>query len=40
MAQVLIDALDRHGVEYLIVGGVAASGYGAQRPTYDLDCLV
>jgi hypothetical protein len=22
------------------VGGVAASGYGAQRPTYDLDCLV
>jgi hypothetical protein len=40
MAEVLIDALDRHGVDYLIVGGVAASGYGAQRPTYDLDCLV
>jgi hypothetical protein len=39
-AEALIDALDRHGVDYLVVGGVAANGYGAQRLTYDLDCLV
>ena len=26
----LIEVLDRHGVEYLMVGGVAAIGYGAR----------
>lgn len=36
----LIAALDRHGVEVLVVGGVAALAYGARRPTRDLDCLV
>jgi hypothetical protein len=36
----LIEVLDRHGVEYLIVGGVAAIGYGAERPTDDADCVV
>lgn len=35
----LIEVLDRHGVEYLLVGGVAANAYGAQRLTLDLDCL-
>ncbi|MDA8317087.1 MAG: hypothetical protein M0010_18245 [Actinomycetota bacterium] len=34
------EVLDRYGVEYLIVGGVAAIGYGAQRPTDDADCVV
>lgn len=32
--------LDKHGVEYLIVGGVAARAYGASRETKDIDCLV
>jgi hypothetical protein len=36
---VLVGALERHGVEYLVVGGVAATAYGAQRLTEDLDCL-
>src|ERR1039458_7625817 len=36
----LIEVLDRHGVEYLMVGGVAAIGYGAKRPTEDADCVV
>ena|SRR5665811_1195947 len=36
----LIEVLDRHGVEYLMVGGVAAIGYGAERPTEDADCVV
>ena len=31
----LIEILDRHGVEYLLVGGAAATSYGAERPTYD-----
>lgn len=35
----LTDALARHGVEYLLVGGIASRAYGAQRPTYDVDCL-
>jgi hypothetical protein len=36
----LVGILDRHGVEYLVVGGVAAQGYGAARLTKDFDCLV
>jgi hypothetical protein len=36
----LIEVLDRHGVEYLVVGGVAAIGYGAERLTEDVDCVV
>ena len=36
----LVEALHRHGVEYLIVGGVAARAYGASRETKDFDCLV
>lgn len=35
----LLDTLERHQVEYLLVGGVAAIAYGAVRPTVDLDCL-
>jgi hypothetical protein len=30
---------DRHRVEYVIVGGVAANLHGATRPTGDLDAL-
>jgi hypothetical protein len=36
----LIEALDRHHVDYLIVGGAAAVAYGAERPTEDADCVV
>lgn len=32
----LAEVLDRHGVEYLVVGGVAARAHGASRPTQDL----
>jgi hypothetical protein len=32
--------LDLHGVEYLVIGGVAAQAYGAARPTLDFDCLI
>lgn len=35
----LLEALDRHGVEYVIVGGVAARAHGAARPTADLDVV-
>jgi len=33
------DALAHHEVEYLLVGGIAARAYGAQRPTFDVDCM-
>jgi hypothetical protein len=36
----LIEVLDRHQVEYLMVGGAAAVAYGARRPTDDADCVV
>jgi len=27
-------------VEYVVVGGIGAQAYGAQRPTKDFDCLI
>ena len=36
----LSEVLDRHGVDYLVIGGVATQAYGAKRPTGDFDCLV
>jgi hypothetical protein len=36
----LVEVLDRHEVEYLPVGGVAARVYGASREMKDIDCLV
>ena len=35
----IADALARHQVDYLLVGGVAARAHGADRLTYDVDCL-
>lgn len=35
----ILETLDRHRVEYLIVGGIAAAMHGATRPTSDFDCL-
>jgi hypothetical protein len=36
----IVQALERHDVEYVVVGGIAAQAYGAQRPTKDFDCLI
>lgn len=33
----IVEVLDSHRVEYVLVGGYAAQLYGARRPTYDLD---
>jgi hypothetical protein len=33
----LIAALDRHGVDFVVVGGVAGLAHGSSYPTYDLD---
>ncbi len=38
-AEQVIEVLDRHGVQYLLVGGVAALLHGAHRPTLDFDLL-
>jgi hypothetical protein len=35
----ILEALDRHGVDYVLVGGVAARAYGASRSTADIDCV-
>ncbi len=35
----IIRTLDRHGVKYVIVGGMAAWVHGAQRPTRDVDVV-
>ncbi len=35
----ILGTLDRHGVEYLLVGGVSAQARGAQRVTKDLDLI-
>jgi hypothetical protein len=34
-----VEVLDRHRVEYVLVGGIAARAHGAERLTQDLDCL-
>jgi len=36
----LVGTLDRHGVVYLIVGGLAATSYGARRLSDDADCVI
>lgn len=35
----VLKTLKRHGVEYLLVGGLAARAHGAQRQTADVDCV-
>ncbi|MGH9279360.1 MAG: nucleotidyl transferase AbiEii/AbiGii toxin family protein [Acidimicrobiales bacterium] len=35
----ILSTLTRRGVEFLLVGGVAAIAHGARRLTVDLDCL-
>jgi len=35
----ILRVLDRHRVDYVLVGGVAARVHGAQRATADIDCV-
>jgi predicted nucleotidyltransferase len=35
----LLQALDRHGVEFIVIGGVAGLAHGSSYPTYDLDVI-
>ena len=35
----ILGALERHGVAYVLVGGVAARAHGASRTTSDIDCV-
>ncbi|MBW4079156.1 MAG: hypothetical protein HIU84_11725 [Acidobacteria bacterium] len=36
----LITVLDRHEVDYVLVGGAAAAILGAERLTQDVDCVI
>ncbi len=36
----IVQTLDRHNVEYILVGGAAAIAYGAERRTKDVDCVL
>jgi predicted nucleotidyltransferase len=35
----LLQALDRHGVEFIVIGGVAGLAHGSSYPTFDLDII-
>lgn len=35
----ILTVLDHHGVDYVLVGGVAGRVHGAQRATADIDCV-
>lgn len=36
----IFDALNQHGVRYVVIGGVAVQAYGHNRTTMDLDVVV
>ena len=36
----ILETLDRHGVEHIVVGGVAAVLQGAPMTTFDIDTLI
>lgn len=36
----LLRSLERHGVEYLLIGGYALAAHGYQRATTDIDVMV
>lgn len=33
----LLQALDRHGVDFVVIGGIAGVAHGSSYPTYDFD---
>lgn len=33
----LLGALDRHGVDFVVIGGMAGLAHGSSHPTFDLD---
>lgn len=33
----LLEILDRHGVDFVVVGGIAGNAHGSAYPTFDLD---
>lgn len=35
----ILVTLERHGVDYVLVGGLGARAHGALRPTSDIDCV-
>ncbi len=35
----LVEALDRHTVDYVVIGGIAGIVHGSAYPTYDFDVL-
>lgn len=35
----LLDPLVRHGVDFVLIGGVAGNAWGSNYPTYDLDVV-
>src|SRR5882757_4336930 len=35
----LVEALDRHAVDFLVIGGIAGIIHGSAHPTYDFDVL-
>ncbi|HEY7952922.1 MAG TPA: hypothetical protein VID70_08020 [Solirubrobacteraceae bacterium] len=39
-ARELFEALARHGVDYVTIGGIAIQAYGGQRLTQDLDVAI
>jgi hypothetical protein len=35
----LVEALDRHAVDFIVIGGIAGIIHGSAHPTYDFDVL-
>jgi len=35
----LLQTLDRHGVDFIVIGGIAGWAHGSSYPTYDLDIV-
>ncbi|CAN5598368.1 hypothetical protein BH24ACT15_BH24ACT15_24020 [soil metagenome] len=35
----IVETLNRHGVDYIMIGGVAGQLHGSTRPTKDVDVV-